>query len=132
MEKKKELKTNNNATLKNVLKGILISFLITVILLFIYALFLTFTNIGENTITPVIIVCTAISILIGSSIGNRKIEKNGMSNGAFIGGGYILVLYLTSSLLSANFSINFKTIIMIVVGIIFGIIGGIIGVNSKK
>lgn len=132
MEKKKELKTNNNATLKNVVKGILISFLITVILLFIYALFLTFTSIGENTITPVIIVCTAISILIGSSIGNRKIEKNGMANGAFIGGGYILVLYLTSSLLSANFSINFKTIIMIVVGIIFGIIGGIIGVNSKK
>ena len=132
MEKKKELKTNNNATLKNVVKGILISFLITVILLFIYALFLTFTNIGENTITPVIIVCTAISILIGSSIGNRKIEKNGMANGAFIGGGYILVLYFTSSLLSANFSINFKTIIMIVVGIIFGIIGGIIGVNSKK
>lgn len=132
MEKKKELKTNNNATLKNVVKGILISFLITVILLFIYALFLTFTNIGENTIIPVIIVCTAISILIGSSIGNRKIEKNGMANGAFIGGGYILVLYLTSSLLSANFSINFKTIIMIVVGIIFGIIGGIIGVNSKK
>ena len=132
MEKKKELKTNNNATLKNVVKGILISFLITVILLFIYALFLTFTNIRENTITPVIIVCTAISILIGSSIGNRKIEKNGMANGSFIGGGYILVLYLTSSLLSANFSINFKTIIMIVVGIIFGIIGGIIGVNSKK
>ena len=31
MEKKKELKTNNNATLKNVVKGILISFLITVI-----------------------------------------------------------------------------------------------------
>ncbi|MBD9159494.1 MAG: TIGR04086 family membrane protein [Clostridiales bacterium] len=132
MEKKKELKTNNNATLKNVVKGILISFLITVILLFIYALFLTFTNIGENTITPVIIVCTAISILIGSSIGNHKIEKNGMANGAFIGGGYILVLYLTSSLLSANFSINFKTIIMMVVGIIFGIIGGIVGVNSKK
>ena len=132
MEKKKELKTNNNATLKNVVKGILISFLITVILLFIYALFLTFTNIGENTIKPVIIVCTAISILIGSSIGNRKIEKNRIANGAFIGGGYILVLYLTSSLLSANFSINFKTIIMIVIGIIFGIIGGIIGVNSKK
>ncbi len=132
MENKKELKTNKNAALKNVVKGIFISFLITVVLLFIYALLLTFTNIGENTITPVIIVCTAISILIGSSIGSYQIEKNGIANGAFIGGGYILVLYLASSLLSANFSMNLKTIIMIIVGIIFGIIGGIIGVNRKK
>ena len=131
MEKKKELKTNNNATLKNVVKGILISFLITVILLFIYALFLTFTNIGENTITPVIIVCTAISILIGSSIGNIKIRKNGLLNGGIIGIGYILIIYLISSILNWKFSLNLQSIIMIITAIIFGILGGIIGVNRK-
>ena len=131
MEKKKELKTNNNATLKNVVKGILISFLITVILLFIYALFLTFTNIGENTITPVIIVCTAISILIGSSISNIRIKKNGILNGALIGGGYILILYLLSSILNARFNLNIQSIIMISVGVVFGILGGIIGVNKR-
>lgn len=118
--------------IKYIIKGVIISIIATLILLLIFSILLTYTNISEKLINPFIIVITAISILIGSSIGNRKIEKNGMANGAFIGGGYILVLYLTSSLLSANFSINFKTIIMIVVGIIFGIIGGIIGVNSKK
>ncbi len=54
--------------IKNLFKGIGISMLFTVICLLIFSILLTYTNISENTITPVIIVVTAISILIGSSI----------------------------------------------------------------
>ena len=52
-------------------------------------------------------------------------------NGALIGGGYILILYLISSILNVRFTLNVQSIIMIVVGILFGILGGIIGVNKK-
>ncbi len=48
-----------------------------------------------------------------------------------IGGSYLLILYMISSLLNWKFSLNWQSIIMIVVGIIFGILGGIIGVNKK-
>ena len=105
--------------------------LFTVICLFIFSIILTYTNISEATIVPVIIVVTAISILIGSSIGNIKIKKNGILNGALVGGGYILILYLISSLLNVRFSLNIQSVIMIAVGVVFGIIGGIIGVNKK-
>ena len=122
---------NNKKNLKNISIGICISIFITAICLFVFSILLTYTNISENTITPTIIIITGISVLIGSSIGNVKIKKNGIINGAIIGGGYILILYLISSLINVEFTLNFKSVIMIIVGILFGIFGGIMGVNSK-
>lgn len=122
---------NNKKNLKNISIGIGISIFITSICLFVFSILLTYTNLSENTITPTIIILTGISVLIGSSIGNVKIKKNGIINGAIIGGGYIFILYLISSLINVQFTLNFKSIIMIIVGILFGIFGGIMGVNSK-
>lgn len=116
---------------KNISKGVGISLVSTFILLIIFSILLTYTNISENVITPVILVVTAISILIGSSIGNIKMKKNGIINGALVGGIYILILYLISSLLNWKFALNVQSIIMIAVGVIFGILGGIVGVNKK-
>ena len=103
----------------------------TVVMLLIFSIILAYTNTSENTITPVIMVVTGISILIGSSIGSIKIKKNGIINGGLIGGIYILILYLISSILNWRFGLNIQSIIMIAVGMIFGILGGIIGVNKK-
>ena len=103
----------------------------TLVLLLIFATILTYTETGEETINPVIIIITAISILIGSSIGNIKIKKNGLINGGIIGGIYMLTIYLISSILNWNFSLNFQSILMIIVGMMFGIFGGILGVNKK-
>jgi len=48
-----------------------------------------------------------------------------------IGGVYIFILYLISSILSTQFSLNMYSVIMMVIGIIAGAIGGIVGVNLK-
>lgn len=118
-------------TITNIAKGVGIALLTTFILLLLFAGILTYTDISETIINPVIIMITAISILIGSSIGNRKIKKNGLINGTLIGGIYIVIIYLISSILNWEFRLGLQSIIMIVVGIIFGILGGIIGVNKK-
>ncbi len=120
-----------NKTVINIAKGVTIALVTTFILLLIFATVLTYTQVSENIINPVIIVITAISILIGSSIGNIKIRKNGLVNGAIIGGTYIGIIYFTSSMLNWHFGLNWQSIIMIVIGMIFGILGGIIGVNKK-
>ncbi len=124
-------KDDKQEILKALGKGLLISFIITILILLIFSIILTFTNISEKMIVPVIIISTAISILIGSSISNIRIKKNGILNGALIGGGYILILYLLSSILNARFNLNIQSIIMISVGVVFGILGGIIGVNKR-
>lgn len=125
------IQIGQNRTLINILKGVGISLIATVIMLIIFSIILTYTNINENVINPVIMIITAISILIGSSLGNVKIRKNGLINGGMIGAIYILIIYLISSILNWRFSLSVQSLIMIVIAIVFGILGGIIGVNKK-
>ena len=120
-----------NSSIINILKGVLISIILTMVLLLIFSIILTYTNVKETTISPVIIVITALSIIIGSSIANMKISKNGILNGAIIGLIYLAIIYLTSSIINNRFELTGASIIMIVVTIICGILGGIIGVNKK-
>lgn len=121
---------NTNSYLMRILKGLIISFVITLVGILIFSIILTFSNISEKIIPIVIVILTFISILIGTIIGVRKISKNGMLNGAIIGGVYVILLYFISSLLNTGFAFNTYTILMIIAGIVSGIIGGIIGVNT--
>jgi len=125
---------DKNEMLENgvrIIKGSITSIVVTLIFLLIFAFLLTYTNIQESLINPVIIVVTAISILLGSSISTMKIKKNGFLNGACVGIIYILTIYLISSLTGTGFSLEINSIIMIISSIIAGMIGGIIGVNLK-
>ena len=127
-----KLENENNKSIIHILKGLGIAFIITFIFLLILAIILTYSNVSENIINPTIIIITALSILIGSSISNAKIKKNGLINGGIIGGVYIILLYLFSSVFSMQFSLTMQSVIMIITGIIFGILGGIIGVNISS
>ena len=125
------IKSYENSTIKNIFIGVGVSIIFTVVSLIIFSVILTYTNVQESVINPVILVITAISILFGSSIGNAKIRKNGLVNGGFVGGMYIILIYLISSILNWRFSLNIQSVIMIVISVLFGILGGIIGVNRK-
>ena len=114
-----------------IIKGSVIAIILSLIFLTIYAILLSYTTISENTMVPVIITITGISILIGSSISSMHIQKQGMLNGALVGLIYMLLLYILSSILLSSFELNLKSVIMIIVGIVTGMIGGIIGVNMK-
>lgn len=126
------VKVNNKSSFYCILKGFGVSLILSLICIFIYAIVLVNTNIQENTIKPVIITITGISILVGSSISSIKIKKNGIINGICVGGLYLFSLYLLSSIALCGFSFNLTSIIMIIVGMALGGIGGIIGVNFHK
>lgn len=121
----------NNKPIISIIKGTAISFLATIIALTIFAVLLTYTELSENTIKPVIITVTGISILLGSSLGTRKLHKNGLVTGSVIGVLYILIIYFISSIMNSNFTLSWVSAIMIGVGVIGGVLGGIIGVNTK-
>ena len=61
-----------NKFIKNIAKGIFISLIATIVFLLIFSIILTYSNVKEDIINPVIIIITAISILIGSSISSRN------------------------------------------------------------
>lgn len=125
---------NENEFTKNIIriiKGSVTAIILTLLLLLIFAIILTYTSLEESVINPVIIVISVVSILIGSSISTLKISKNGLLNGGLVGIIYILTIYLLSSITSSGFGINLYSIIMMILSIIAGMIGGIIGVNMK-
>lgn len=124
------MESSSNSIIK-ILKGSAISMITTLILLIIFSVLLTFTNINERTMPTVIIMITALSILLGSQITTLKIKKNGIINGMAIGGTYMITLYFISSIVSKNFSLNKYSIIMMATGLLIGGLGGIIGVNRK-
>lgn len=123
-------KDKNNVAIK-IIKGSIISIVISAILLCVYAAVLSYTTVSETTMQPVIIVISGVSILIGSSISSINIKKQGMINGGIVGLIYILILYIVSSLVSMRFELNMHSIVMIITGIVAGMLGGIIGVNLK-
>ena len=126
----KVIESSGNAGM-TIIKGVGIAFGLTLISVFIYSVILTYTNISESTIFPVIMFITALSILIGSSISTIKIKKNGILNGGVIGLIYILLLYLISSIVSANFAISLSSLAIIGAAIFGGMVGGVVGVNIK-
>ena len=125
------MESSSNNIIK-ILKGSAISMITTLILLIIFSVLLTFTNINERTMPTVIIMITALSILLGSQITTLKIKKNGIINGMAVGGTYMITLYFISSIVSKNFSLNKYSIIMMATSILIGGIGGIIGVNKAN
>lgn len=123
--------TEMKANIIRILKGSITAIVITLILLFIFSIILTYTSIKESAMYPVVIVITAVSILIGSSISTLKIKKMGLVNGALVGLIYILTIYVISSITGLGFALQLQTIIMMLAAIGAGMIGGIIGVNLK-
>ena len=104
-----------------IIKGVGISIIFTLICLTVFSALLTYTNLSESLIQPVVISVTGISIFVGSFFATRKIKKNGIIKGIAVGLIYILLIYVISSVVNnANFALNMGSIVMI---------GGIIGVN---
>ena len=123
-------KTQNNSFFKSILKGVAIALIFTFVCLTTFSLLLVNTNMSENLIQPVVIGVTCISILMGSCLANRKMNKNGILNGCIVGFLYVIVIYVISSIVNGmDFSLNSGATIMIVLGILGGAIGGIIGIN---
>ncbi len=123
--------SENGNNIKKVIKGSAFSIIITLIELLIYSIILSYTSVSESTIPTIVIIITAISVLIGSTISTSNIKKNGIINGMFVGLIYIAIIYLLSSIVTGNFLLNITSIIMIITSVLTGALGGIIGVNKK-
>ena len=95
--------------IKNIGIGSAIALVLSALLLLGFSLLLARTDMQESTIRPVIILLSSLCILIGSVFTARKNTKNGMVNGGFVGGIYLLVLWIISSILMEGMSFTLHT-----------------------
>ena len=125
------MEKNNNMIIV-LLKGIGISFILTIVLFYILGMILSSTSDPEKIITPGIIVITGVSILIATSIVMLKSKDKGLIIGGSIGIIYFLLIYMVSSIILNNFELNMYSIIMFLAAFVCGAIGGIVGVNIRN
>lgn len=118
--------------IKLIIKGVLLGYGITLILLIIYSAVLAYTNVSESSIPLVLFVIGLASVFISSSLTVTKLKKNGLKNGGLIGLCYVMILYILSSIYQTGFSLTKYSILTIILYIALGMFGGIVGVNLLK
>ncbi|KZL93766.1 TIGR04086 family membrane protein [Clostridium magnum] len=110
-------------------EGVLRGFIITVVLLLIFAVVMTFTEVSEKASSTFYLVTTILSIMYGSIYAVRKIKRRGWLVGIIVTILYLLVLYMVSLVSGNSAVIGTDRIPRILLAIIVGALSGIIGIN---
>ena len=116
----KNISTTGNNNFLLIIKGSIISIIITIIALIVFSLILAYSNVSESVVTPTVIGISGISILIGSILSSIKLKKGGMINGGIVGLIYITLIYFLSSIIDKDFSLDLSSIIMCITCILTG------------
>ena len=124
--------SERRSTFGIVLKGVLLTCVLNILFILVYATILAYTDVAESTIPTVMFVINLVGIFIASSISAIKIKSNGLKYGGLIGFVYIIVLYLLGAFTSVGFALSSYSIATIIFNILIGMVGGIIGVNLAK
>lgn len=115
-----------------ILKGLIVSYIITIPAFFIFVLILSRIDSCADLISPVVLITTIISVLAAGTVSAKALKSKGWINGALVGLCYMVVLYFLGSIIYMNFSITRYVMTMFLIGILSGAVGGILGVNSNK
>ena len=75
------------------LKGIVFSIVMTLFMILILSIVLSFSNIKENVIMPTVIFISSFSILMGGFLVAKKMDEKGIVYGSVLGLSYMLILY---------------------------------------
>lgn len=118
--------------MKIFLKETIMSLILSIIGIFILSILISKTTVPEKVIIPAVIGITSISIMIGGFKISKSRKEKGIINGCILGGAYMLIMYIISSIITLDFSLTMNSIIMIMLGILGGAIGGIFGVNFNQ
>ena len=110
-------------------KGLLLAFIMTLVLILISSLLLTFTSIKEGRMALLNTIVMIISITTGSVYVAGKVKEKGWINGGILGISYYLILLMLSFVLLKPFTLDVFSITKLFLTAITGIIGGIIGIN---
>lgn len=116
----------------NMLKNVLMAYILSIILLIVFAIILTYTSFPEGSIPTVVLVVSIIGILFGAKLSASKAKSRGWLVGSVTGLLYMLILFLISLLFNQRPAWDMHVLFIFAVGFIAGAVGGVIGINFKK
>lgn len=113
------------------IRGMAIAFAITCIIFIGFGILLTYTDLSEDSLPLVSLVCTALSAAAAGYDWAACMKKKGLLWGLAAGAVYAVLLYLVTSLAGNSFALQLSGIMTLIVALAGGSIGGILGVNRK-
>ncbi|MDR1773413.1 MAG: TIGR04086 family membrane protein [Clostridioides sp.] len=114
-----------------IMKAICISYVLTLVILFLYNILLTFTDMNADMISIIASFITTVSAAVGGFYASKKIKEKGLINGLLVGISYILLIFITVFLLQDQFKFDISMLYRIFLMTCAGGVGGILGVNFK-
>ena len=135
MKKKQKKKTEKKTADGNValclVRGMAVAFAITCIIFIGFGILLTYTELTEESLPLVALVCTALSAAAAGYDWAACMQKKGILWGLAAGAVYTVLLYLITSLASDRFVLELSGVMTLIVALAGGAVGGILGVNRK-
>lgn len=114
-----------------IVKGITIAMVISLVLVLLFALLIKFANIPTAAIVPVNQGIKAISLLVGA-IFSFKTKAGGWRKGLILGIIYVALAYVVFSLLDGTFKFDISLLYDAIMGALMGVVSGVIAVNLGK
>lgn len=119
-----------NSPLFTLIKGVVISYCITMVVFIIFALLLTYTDFPENIVPTAALITTAVSCIICGFVAAAKAKSRGLLWGIAAGGCYMLIMFTIGFSTIPAYELNQKMIISLCLALGGGAVGGVFGVNK--
>ncbi len=110
-------------------EGVLRGFILTVALLLIFAVIMTFTDVNEKVSSAFYLITTLVSIMYGSIYAVKKVKRRGWLIGIMVTILYFLIIYLVSVISGNSAVIGVNRIERFSLGMIVGMLSGMLGIN---
>lgn len=122
----------SSMSISNIAKSIAICYGLTIILLAIFAIIVTYTPFPEVAVPTGVLLITILSVALSGILVARTAQSRGWFCGAISGLTYITTLYILGSLVFQCFSFGLSFLSMLLIGALSGAFGGIVGVNTRR
>lgn len=111
------------------IKGFMISVMISVPIFFIIGLAMKITDFPEEYMPPALLAAIIVSIVVAAFYATASAKSNGWFNGTLIGFVYMMVLIIIRWTLEGGISFNKDILTMLLTGLLIGSICGMAGLN---
>ena len=115
----------------HILKGLGYACITTLIVLLIYNLLLTYTNVSADSVSIVTSFITTVSAAFGGFYACKHIQEKGLIYGFIVGVSYIILLIIMFYLAKENYLFDITVLYKAILVSVAGGIGGVLGVNFK-
>ncbi len=109
-----------------ILKGAILSLILTVMFAALLAALMYFWDIADATASALVFIIAAVSCMAGAYASGKALGSKGLLTGAGVGIVYYIVLCIAALIIKKGVSVDTHTLIMLVAVTASGMLGGVL------